>query len=71
MVSKPLGYFEEKLTQDHFFRIHKKHIINIKELVKCSREKAPVVTLSNGDQLSVSWRLRASFFERLKQTTSF
>ncbi len=71
MISKPLGHFEEQLTQSHFFRIHKKHLINIKELVKCTREKTPVVTLSNGDQLSVSWRLRASFFEYLKQTTSF
>ncbi len=71
MVSKSLGHFEDKLTQNHFFRIHKKHIINGKELVKCTREKTPVVTMSNGDELSVSWRLRSRFFEFLKQTTSF
>ncbi len=71
MISRSLGYFEEKLPQGHFFRIHKKHIINLKELVKCTREKTPVVTLSNGDELTVSWRLRSRFFEQLKRSTSF
>ncbi len=69
MVSKPLGYFEESLNPPQFLRIHKKHLINIRELVKYSREKSPDITMSNGDQVTVSWRMRKKFFEVIDQTT--
>ena len=68
LVSKPLGYFEEVLCESSFFfRIHKKHIINIKQLVGFTRDKSPEITLTNGTKLNVSSRSRADFFERLKE----
>lgn len=71
LVSKPLKYFEDQLNPVLFFRIHKKHIINLKEMIKCTREKVPGVTMSNGDELTVSWRARAKFFEKLRESTAF
>ena len=65
-VSKSLGYFEETLSENGFYRIHKKHIINLKKLAGFTRDKAPEVTLSNGEKLIVSSRSRADFFEKLK-----
>jgi two-component system LytT family response regulator len=70
LVSKSLGYFEEMLNPEVFTRIHKKHIINLKELVQYTKDKAPGVRMSNGDEINVSWRNRSQFFELLKKTTA-
>lgn len=67
LVSKPLGYFEEKLDTANFIRVHKRHIVNLKQVMGYTREKAPSITMSNGDSITVSLRNRAVFFKALEQ----
>lgn len=59
LVSKTLKEYEERLEQQHFFRIHKSHIINLNYLSKLLKEDTLLVQLSDGTQLEVSIRRRA------------
>lgn len=53
-VAKLLKWFEEKLPDDLFYRIHRGHIVNRKFVTTISCNKT--LTLINGEQLQVSKR---------------
>jgi len=53
MVCRFLKYFEE-LLPDHFIRIHKSHIINIKSIVSYHKGSGGYVTLEDGNEIEVS-----------------
>ena len=59
LVSKTLKEYEEKLDKQHFFRIHKSHIINLNYLSKFIKEDSLLVQLQDGTKLEVSVRRRA------------
>jgi two-component system LytT family response regulator len=58
-VAKVLHWFEEKLPDDYFYRIHRGHIVNRRFIstVSCNN----TLTLINGDQLQVSRRKKNVF----------
>lgn len=53
---KTLGWFENRLTHDFFVRIHKKYIINVKQLRSVKRSEGFYCHMSCGTNLSVSRR---------------
>lgn len=55
-ASKNLGYFEQLLTPPAFFRIHKSHLINLKEVVNYEHGNGGYVKMSDGKRLEVSRR---------------
>ncbi len=63
LVSKTLKEYEEKLEQEHFFRIHKSHIINLNYLSKLLKEDALLVQMQDGTQLEVSIRRRVELLK--------
>ena len=63
LVSKTLKEYEEKLEQEHFFRIHKSHIINLNYLTKLLKEDALLVQMQDGTLLEVSIRRRAELLK--------
>ncbi len=54
VVSKNLKFFEEKLTQPNFFRIHKSNLINIHYLKLLSNDDGGHIVMSDGKTLSIS-----------------
>lgn len=64
LVSKTLSYLEEVLDTYGFFRIHKSYLINTDHIIK--EVNQGLVTMSNGEKLSVSRRKLESFKSWMK-----
>lgn len=65
VVAKVLHWFQGMLTEEHFYRIHRTHLVNryhVTELLGGSR-----LRLSNGDLLTISRRKKSQFRELLKK----
>lgn len=62
-VAKVLHWFEDKLPVDHFFRIHRTHIVNRLFISAISVDSK--LTLLNGEQLQVSKRKKSAFREKV------
>lgn len=63
LVSKPLKYFEELLSDANFFRIHNSSLINIDHVKKYTKGKGGYVTMSNNASLDVSTRRKEDFLK--------
>ncbi len=67
MASKNLGYFENRLPTDTFFRIHHSFIVNIKHVVKVRNGPSPQLVLTDGVTcLPVSQRKAKAIFGQFK-----
>ncbi len=68
--TKSIGVYEDILDQQHFFRIHKSHIVNILYVKEFLNDDGHFVVMKNNTRLSVS-RLRVpqflEFFKRGKK----
>ncbi len=65
-VSKTLGDFEDLLTAQHFYRIHKSHLINLNYLVKLTKTDIPSVVMTDGSEIEVSVRRKADFLRMME-----
>lgn len=65
-VSRTLGDFEELLTAQHFYRIHKSHLINLNYLVKLTKTDIPSVIMTDGSEIEVSVRRKADFLRMME-----
>lgn len=61
LSSKSIGYYEDKLSSRLFFRPHRSHLINLKNVQKLSKGKAGVIVLSNGDTVPLTQNKREAF----------
>lgn len=65
-VSKTLGDYEEILTAQNFYRIHKSHMINLNYLVKLTKTDLPSVIMTDGSEIEVSVRRKADFLRMME-----
>ena len=63
-VSRTLGYFEELLPKDKFFRVHKSYLINVTKIRSCANAKN--VIMKSNDKIEISRRKASSFRNFLK-----
>jgi two-component system LytT family response regulator len=56
LKKETMAYFEQNLPQDHFIRIHRSNIVNIKQIQRMEQygKESYVLVLKNGNKLSVS-----------------
>jgi two-component system LytT family response regulator len=66
-VSRTLKQFEEVLPEEHFFRVHKSHIINLKFLKEYSRLDGGSVSMEDGTKVEVSRRKAPDFLKKVKK----
>ena len=66
LVSKTLGFFEKKLVDKGFFRIHKSYLININLIKSYHKGKGGTVELSNGKSLPVASSRKAGLLGYFK-----
>lgn len=66
IVSKPLGVFEEILSEYHFSRVHNTHVINLKYVDKYIKGKGGVVIMKDKSEIHVSKTKKSEFLEELK-----
>jgi len=64
--TRTLKVYEEELESDYFFRTHKSHIVNIRELNEYSRSDGHFAVLSNNIRVPISRQRLSSFLERLR-----
>lgn len=62
LVSRTLGYYEETLLANNFFRPHKSHIINLRHLSSYVRQDGGYLLMKDGSQVPLSRHKRASLF---------
>lgn len=65
LVSRTLKEYEEILSDHGFIRIHKSHLVNIREVTKLDKEG--LLWLSEGTSLAVSRRRREEVLQLLSQ----
>ncbi len=65
VVSKTLKEYEDILSRNNFFRIHKSVIINIKYLKKYIKGDGGTVIMEDGTELAVSRRRKDGFLDAL------
>lgn len=63
-IAKVLHWFEDKLEEDFFYRIHRTHIVNRQFICAISADHK-ILTLANGDQLKISRRRKESVLKLL------
>lgn len=54
LISKKIGWFEERLSNDSFARIHKSHLVNRNHIKEMRRSDGGYVVTSLGSQLTIS-----------------
>ncbi|MCF8357351.1 MAG: LytTR family DNA-binding domain-containing protein [Prolixibacteraceae bacterium] len=70
IVSKTLNNFDKFLSGLHFFRVHNKHLINMKYIRRYVRGKAGIVIMEDGSQVDVSESRKKDFLKKLKEYAS-
>lgn len=71
IVSKPLGMFEEILSDYYFFRIHNTHLVNLKYIIKYIKGKGGVVVMKDKTEIHVSKTRKSDFLEELKSYANY
>jgi two-component system, LytTR family, response regulator len=67
--SKTLKFYETLLEEYAFFRVHQRHLVPTKHVVKFLKEDGGYVLLSNGDQVEVSRRKKEQLLNHLTHTS--
>lgn len=65
MASKPLGHYENLLSEYGFFRVHDKHLINLQYVEKYVKGQGGQVLLCENHSVDVATRRRDSLLEKL------
>jgi len=70
LSSKNIGYFENVLSAEQFFRIHHSYLINIVKAKELIKYRGGIVIMENGVQLPVSQRKLSSFVKLIASRKS-
>ncbi|MFZ4796460.1 MAG: LytR/AlgR family response regulator transcription factor [Bacteroidia bacterium] len=65
VASKNIGYYEDLLTSNGFFRIHSYYMVNISKINKFIKGKTGIIVLNNGVKLEVSYKRKEELFKLL------
>jgi two-component system LytT family response regulator len=66
LVSRSIGYLEERLSDRNFFRVHKSHLVNIDHIQEYVKGKGGMLILSDGSHVDVSKRKKEDFLLALQ-----
>jgi two-component system, LytTR family, response regulator len=65
LVTKGLGEYEDLLGSDDFIRVHHADLVSRHHVVEIIKTKLPVVKMSDGSAINVSWRKRDALQEMI------
>lgn len=66
LVSKTMQEFEDHLLEHGFFRIHHKHLINLRHFKEYIKGKGGQVVMSDNSVLDISVRRKNEFMKRIQ-----
>jgi two-component system LytT family response regulator len=67
VVSKSLSHYEKLLQQALFYRIHHKHLVNLREIRRYVKGSGGYVVLANGESVDVSVRRKEGFLSAVRR----
>jgi len=67
VVSKSLGYYESLLTEALFYRIHHKHLVNLRHVQRYVRGSGGMVEMPDGKDVDVSVRKKEGYLEMINR----
>jgi len=70
VASTQIGEYEKQLSRDKFFRIHDKHLINLRFVKTLIKGDPGTVVMEDNSQLSVSRRRKDEFMKALEELFS-
>ncbi len=65
LISKPIGDYQEMLTNEPFVRVHRSHLINLQHVAKYVKGEGGYAVMSDDSKVEVSRRKKADFIEAL------
>ncbi len=65
LSSKSLTEYDELLSEDNFFRVHRSHLINLSHIKKYYRGDGGYVLMSDNSQIEISRRKKNEFMEKV------
>ena len=65
-ISKTIKFYADLLQDKNFFRVHKKHVINLNYMQKFVRGDGGYLVMDDGNEIEVSRRRRPAFIQQLK-----
>ena len=65
LISKPIGDYQEMLTNEPFVRVHRSHLINLQHVDKYIKGEGGVAIMSDQSKVEVSRRKKNDFIEAL------
>ena len=66
LISKPLKYFENILSEYGFVRVHQSHLVNINHVVRVDKIDGGVLVFADKTQVPISVRKREQLFKLLE-----
>ena len=70
-VKRHLGYYEEKLMEWDFVKVHKSHLVNMQHVENYINEKESCVVLTDQTRIPVSVRRRNMLLKRIKFSAAY
>ncbi|MCX6218939.1 7TM diverse intracellular signaling domain-containing protein [Spirosoma sp.] len=66
VASRSLAEFEQVLTDhDHFFKVHKSHLVNLKYITRYRRGDGGTLMMSDGSEVDVARRVKPDFLRKM------
>ncbi len=65
LISKPIGDYQEMLSNESFARIHRSHLINLEHVEKYIKGEGGIAIMSDQSKVEVSRRKKNDFIEAL------
>jgi two-component system LytT family response regulator len=66
LATHTLGYYEDLLSEESFFRVHKSFIVNVKHVSKVLTQKTLQIELTDGRTVDLAHRRKEIFLSALK-----
>ena len=66
-ASKTIKFYEELLSEMNFYRVHKRHVINMNYMKKFVKGEGGYLIMDDGMKIEVSRRRRGPFMEELRR----
>ena len=67
VVSKHIGHIEKQLKPGVFFRVHKQHIVNLREVTTIKNARSALITMSDNAVITVAMRRKTELMRMLKK----
>jgi two-component system LytT family response regulator len=67
LTTRNLGEYEELLESNDFLRVHHQHLVNFEHIAEYRKGTSPVLIMSDGAEITVSFRKKDALMEKLNK----